>query len=115
MLTTDPALGTVTTNYTFDILNHLTQVSMPRGSNTQTRTFNYLSGSTVTGLLLSVTAPESGTTTYTYNTNHTLATMTDAKGQQFSYSYDSLNRVTQISVGGNVVRTFIYDTNTLDG
>ena len=110
----DPVLGTVTTNYTFDILNHLTQVSMPRGSNTQTRTFNYASGSTVTGLLLSVTTPEKGTVTYTYNANQTLATKTDAKGQQFSYSYDSYNRLTQIKLGTNVLRTFMYDNNTLD-
>ncbi len=40
----DPTLGTVSTNYTYDILNHLIQVSMPRGANTQTRTFNYLTG-----------------------------------------------------------------------
>jgi hypothetical protein len=31
---------------TYDILNHLTQVSMPRGSNTQTRTFNYIDPAT---------------------------------------------------------------------
>jgi len=37
---TDPSLGTVTTTYTYDMLNHLTGVSMPRGSTTQTRTFN---------------------------------------------------------------------------
>ena len=37
----DPTLGLVSTNYTYDILNHLIQVSMPRGANTQTRTFNY--------------------------------------------------------------------------
>ncbi len=43
----DPALGTVSTNYTYDMLNHLIQVSMPRGSNTQTRTFNYITGTTV--------------------------------------------------------------------
>src|ERR1700741_1007827 len=90
----DPVQGTVTTNYTFDILNHLIQVSMPRGSNTQTRTFNYVSGSTVTRVLFRVTTPESGTTAYTFRTNHTVATATDAKGQQFSYTYDSLNRVT---------------------
>ena len=41
----DPALGTVSTNYTYDMLSHLIQVSMPRGSNTQTRTFNYTTGS----------------------------------------------------------------------
>jgi YD repeat-containing protein len=41
---TDPNLGTVSTNYTYDMLGHLTQVSMPRGATTQTRTFHYTSG-----------------------------------------------------------------------
>src|ERR1019366_9954096 len=30
--------GTLTTSYTYDWMNHVTQVSMPRGSTTQTRT-----------------------------------------------------------------------------
>ncbi len=110
----DPTLGTVSTNYTYDMLNHLTNVSMPRGSNTQTRTFNYLTGTTVGIDLLSATNPENGTVTYTYNSDHTLHTKTDAKGQVFTYSYDSYKRLTQIMVGTTVLRTFIYDTNTLD-
>src|SRR6202022_4305887 len=42
----DPALGNVNTQYVYDILNHLMQVIMPRGSNTQTRTFNYIPSGT---------------------------------------------------------------------
>jgi RHS repeat-associated protein len=110
----DPALGTVSTNYTYDMLNHLIQVSMPRGSNTQTRTFNYITGTTVGTNLLSATNPENGTVTYTYNSDNTLHTKTDAKGQVFTYSYDSYKRLTQVEVGSTVLRTFMYDTNTLD-
>ncbi len=110
----DPSLGTVTTSYAYDILNHLIQVSMPRGSNTQTRTFNYLTGTTVGIDLLSATNPENGTVTYTYNSDHTLHTKTDAKNQVFTYLYDSYKRLTSISVGSTVLRTFMYDTNTLD-
>jgi YD repeat-containing protein len=110
----DPTLGTVSTNYTYDILNHLIQVSMPRGSNTQTRTFNYNTGTTVGTNLLSATNPENGTVTYTYNSDSTLHTKTDAKSQVFTYSYDSYKRLTQIMVGSTVLRTFMYDTNTLD-
>src|SRR5208282_598139 len=94
--------------------NHLIQVSMPRGSNTQTRTFNYLTGTTVGINLLSATNPENGTVTYTYNSDNTLHTKTDAKSQVFTYSYDSYKRLTQIMVGSTVLRTFMYDTNTLD-
>jgi len=114
---TDPTLGQVSTNYTYDMLNHLITVSMPRGSNTQTRTFNYIpSGTTTVGAyLLSATNPENGAVSYAYNSNGTLASKTDAKGQVFTYSYDSYNRLHQVFVGGVLLRTFMYDTNTLDG
>ncbi|HTR35829.1 MAG TPA: RHS repeat-associated core domain-containing protein [Bryobacteraceae bacterium] len=115
----DPALGNVTTTYTYDVLNHLAGVSVPRGAYTQTRTFNYTSSHTVGAFLLSATNPENGTVTYTYNGNHTLASKTDAKGQQLTYQYDSYNRLTSVTWanapgGAQVLRTFIYDTNTID-
>src|SRR5712692_9842871 len=100
----DPSLGTVSTNYTYDILNHLIQVSMPRGANTQTRTFNYNPSTTTVGIdLLSATNPENGTITYTYNSDHTLATKVDANNHHFAYQYDSYKRLTKISVGGTVL------------
>ncbi|MFN8008409.1 MAG: RHS repeat-associated core domain-containing protein [Terriglobia bacterium] len=43
-----------------------------------------------------MTHPESGTTSYTYNTDGTVATMIDAKNQKLAYVYDSFERVTQI-------------------
>ncbi len=116
----DPSLGLVLTNYTYDVMNHLIGVSMTRGSTTQTRTFNYNPSSTpttVTAFLQSATNPENGTVSYTYNaTSNTLATKTDAKGQQFNYSYDSYNRLTSVSVGSSsptTLRTYYYDTNPL--
>ena len=105
------------TYYTYDVLNHLTGVSMTRGSVTQTRTFNYIDP--VAGkpsvFLRSATNPENGTVSYTYNADGTLASKTDAKSQVFSYGYDSYKRVVTVSVGGVLLRTFIYDTNSLDG
>src|SRR5229473_1028471 len=111
----DPTYTTVTTAYSYDMLNHLTQVSMPRGSTTQTRSFNYTSGTTVGAHLLSATNPENGTVSYTYNTDHTLNTKTDAKGQVFSYTYDGYKRLLTVSVGSNLLRTYSYDTNPYDG
>jgi YD repeat-containing protein len=77
------------TYYTYDTMEHLTQVSMTRGSITQTRTFNYDPG---THLLTSETHPETGTTYYTYTadsfTNDLLTTKTDYKGQVTQYKYD---------------------------
>ncbi len=114
VLEPDPTYTTVTTTYTYDMLNHLTQVSMPRGSTTQTRSFNYTSGTVVGAHLLSATNPENGTVTYTYNSDHTLATKTDANGQQFTYTYDSYKRLLTVSVGGTLLRTYSYDTNPYD-
>ena len=92
--------GTLTTTYTYNQYNQLYQVSMPRGGTTQTRTFNYgaVAGSGIWSLQ-SVTNPENGTVTNSYNTvgNTQLATKTDALGQKIAYSYDNYGRVTQVS------------------
>jgi RHS repeat-associated protein len=119
----DPTPGTVVqTQYTYDVLNHLTGVSMPRGATTQTRTFNYNSltspTTVVTGFLQTAKNPENGTVTYTYNTNGTLASKTDAKNQQLTYQYDAYNRLTSVTWANNprgtdVLRTYYYDTNPL--
>jgi YD repeat-containing protein len=71
VLEPDPSLGNVNTVYSYDVLNHLIGVSMPRGTNTQTRTFSYTNSSHVVGgFLLSATNPENGTVSYTYNSNN---------------------------------------------
>ncbi len=88
----NPAGGSdYVTSYTYDLLTHLTQLSMPRPTGTQTRTFVY---DPTTQRLTSETHPESGTKTYAYNTDGTLATRIDAKGQKTVYSYDSYERLT---------------------
>jgi YD repeat-containing protein len=89
---TDPTLGAVNTNYSYDVLNRLRTVSMPRGSTTQTRTFTYTGG-----LLTSATNPENGTVNRYYNGDNTLNYKVDAKGQATVYSYDWYKRVIQIS------------------
>jgi RHS repeat-associated protein len=92
---------------------------MPRGSTTQTRTFNYTTSNVVGAFLLSATNPENGTVSYTYNSTNTLASKTDAKGNQLTYQYDSYNRLTSVTwanapAGAQVLRTYYYDTNPLD-
>src|SRR5215469_10012298 len=103
-------------------MGHVTQVSMPRGSTTQTRTFVYDNA----GRLTSATNPENGTVTYTYNATNTLATKTDAKGQQTVYTYDGKNRVTEVQrmipqyQGGPLYEdacqrvVYTYDTNPVN-
>jgi len=108
--------GTLLTTYTYDQLNHLTQVAMPRntinGMKTQTRTFAYNSTSYSTVnlpalWLTSATNPENGTVSYTYNADGTLATKTDANGNPETYTYDAYQRLTAIP---DRQQTFTYDT-----
>jgi RHS repeat-associated protein len=84
--------GTLTTSYAYDWMNHVSQVTMTRGSTTQTRTFTYNDQ----GDLTSSVTPESGTVSYYYNPNHTLWYKHDANGQDTVYTYDSALRVTEI-------------------
>src|SRR5260370_33547267 len=90
---TDPTLGPVTTAYTYDMLSHLTRVSMTRNGTPQTRTFNYTSGTTVGAHLLTATNPENGLVNYTYNPPHTLNTKTHPKGPVFTYTYHGHKRL----------------------
>jgi RHS repeat-associated protein len=111
----DPTYGLVSTNYTYDVLDHLTQVQMQRGSTTQYRTFNYTSGGVTGGDLLSAANPENGTVFYTYNAIHKLATKVDVRGTHFAYTYDSFNRLHTVEApAGNVLRTYTYDANAID-
>jgi RHS repeat-associated protein len=118
----NPASGAdYVTTYTYDLLNHLTQVSMPRPTGTQTRTFVY---DPATQRLTSETHPESGTKSYTYNADGTLASRKDAKGQVTKYSYDSYQRLTMKQYFPNPSYPTLedlcqrvtqnYDTNSLD-
>ncbi len=115
---TDPSLGVVYTAYAYDVLNHLTNVWMTRGSTEQARAFNYNNGTTVTGFLQRATNPENGTVNYTYSGN-LLASKTDAKNQKLTYQYDTYNRLTSVTwannpLGSQVLRTYYYDTNPLN-
>jgi len=101
-----------------NLLNKLTGVNMPRGSVTQTRTFNY---NLTTGWLTSATNPETGTVSYTYNADGSLASKTDAKNQPTTYTYDNYGRLTQASTNNPYGQpipdssyTYYYDSNPLD-
>ena len=109
----NPAGGTLVTLYTYDSLNHLTRVSMTRGSATQVRTFTY---DPTTQRLSSATTPESGTVQFTYNADGTLLWKIDAKGQKTQYGYDTHGRVTSVNYAPDGVTqdvcqrvTYTYD------
>ena len=113
-----PEGGNHQTYYTYNVLNQLTQVQMPRGGVTQYRTFNY---NLTTGRLTSATNPENGTVSYTYNPDGTPLRKTDARGA-IEFSYDQYQRVTQKHVytwdpnneDPCAHVDFYYDTNPLE-
>jgi YD repeat-containing protein len=57
----------------------------------------------------------SGKVSYTYNSDGTIQTKTDAKGTVTEYSYDWYKRVQQVKVGANVLYTYTYDTAAFPG
>jgi RHS repeat-associated protein len=112
----NPPSGTLTTTYTYDWMNHVTGVSMPRSGTTQNRSFVYDN----VGRLTSATNPENGTVSYAYNSDNTLQKKTDARAQQTVYTYDSLKRLTMMQYyplgtanpeDGCQRVTYSYDTN----
>jgi RHS repeat-associated protein len=90
----NPAGGAdLETTYAYTIRGQLHTATMTRGGDTQVRTFVY---NATTGRLESVTKPETGTTTYAYNTDGTVLHTIDAKNQKTEFTYDALKRVTAI-------------------
>lgn len=85
--------GSLFTNYTYNSFGKLITATMTRNGVTQTRTWDY---DPATQRLLSVSLPETGITSYTYDAQGLVASKTDAKGQRIEYTRDAYNRVTQI-------------------
>jgi len=104
----------ITSTYTYNVLNKLTNISNGYMVTTagvtyppQTRTYNYDS----LGRPTSVSAPESGATTYTYFDFGGVQTRTDARGIVTTYGYDGLNRLATISYSdGTPTVTDVYGT-----
>ena len=77
--------------YTYDALNHMTQIEVNDGGWTQAhkqyRTFTYDGY----GRTVSETTPEAGTVSYTYTANDLTATRTDARGKTVMMTYNTRN------------------------
>ncbi|MFO0586933.1 MAG: FG-GAP-like repeat-containing protein [Polyangiaceae bacterium] len=91
------------TNFAYDGLGRRTQISDAAG--TTTTAYDWL------GRVTSVTSPDRGTVTSTYNTSGWLAQTTDARGVTTTYTYDALGRVTKKEGGGDTVE-MTYDDAT---
>lgn len=120
--------GTLTTLYTYDVLDDLQKVTQQGNRTTDSprnRSFTYDSLSR----LLCSSNPEnstascpatpigtyvSGTTGYSYDANGNLQSKTDARGVTTSYYYDLLNRLTSKTYSDNTTpwACYLYDTAT---
>jgi RHS repeat-associated protein len=109
------------TNYSYDALGNLAQVNQGN----QLRSYKYDALSRMTNEKIpeqgDPTQPNQWTTTYTYTSANAAATRTDARGVITTYSYDTLNRVSQVSyntVSGVTTAptvTYTYDTDPTYG
>jgi RHS repeat-associated protein len=90
-LTWNGASVYATTLYTYNARDQITQINQAN----QFRTFEYDGY----GRLWRRTTPEQGATTYTYNMDDTLNTVTDARGATTTYGYNYRHLVTSISYG----------------
>jgi RHS repeat-associated protein len=121
---TSPVTG-YWTKYTYDALNHLVGVSQNAQStgSQQARTYAFDD----LGRMTSESNPESGTTTYTYDSDTTCGTYkgdlvkkVDAVGNVMCYKYDALHRLinTFVSSGSYASSTpykyFVYDAATVN-
>lgn len=108
---------TYTTDYTYDLLNRLTQVwdaASPR--NLTTMTYDWL------GRKIAMSDPDLGAWSYAYDNAGNLTRQTDAKNQTTCFYYDSLNRLKGKNYRGDpncpptdpgtYAVTYTYDTGT---
>jgi RHS repeat-associated protein len=105
------------TEYRYDTLGRLSSVVMPRTNGVQRRTFKYDAG----GRPVFRHHAESGPQKMTYNSDGTLASKIDAKGQREVFSRDSYKRITAVTrydakgvVQPNETVSYFYDTNPFD-
>jgi RHS repeat-associated protein len=101
----DPFNGSgAPTLYAYNGQDQLTQVTDP-GSLVTSYTVNGH------GEVISQLSPDTGSTTFTYDPASNLKTKLDARSIQATYSYDAINRLTQIIYPGETV-TYTYDSCT---
>jgi RHS repeat-associated protein len=100
------AIGTYALSY--DNLGRLT------GTSTQyaflpSQTFTKSYGYDAAGNRTSFTDPQSGETSYVYDTLNRLESLTSLQSQQFTFGYDNLGRRTSLSRPNGVTTSYTYD------
>ncbi len=100
----EPSSANALTQLDYDVQDNLVSVTDPNGGQT-----SYVYDDL--GNLLSVSSPDTGVKVFTHDEAGNTSTMTDAKAQLFSYSYDALRRITLADAPGTADDvSYIYDT-----
>jgi len=111
------------TKYSYNPLGQITGVTQnAQSSTTQTRTYVY----DLMGRLTSETNPESGTTTYVWDTSYPplgcgtpsagdISAIAHADGRGLCFAHDSLHRMTGEGTSDLLCRFFVYDSATVNG
>jgi RHS repeat-associated protein len=98
---------TGTYNLSYDNMGRLTGTSTTYSflSGTFTNAYTYDAASNRTGL----TAPDSSTNTYSYDTLNRLTTLANSWAGSFGFGYDALSRRTQMTRPNSVTTNYSYD------
>ena len=120
--------GSISAEYTYDLVGKILQVNDPTGTygfaydnmgrltgttttysflpNTPyTNAYSYDADSNRTGF----TAPDGSTNTYTYDTLNRLTTLANSWAGSFGFSYDALSRRTQMTRPNGIATNYSYD------
>jgi RHS repeat-associated protein len=99
----DPVNGAASpTLYAYNARDQLTAVTDPKGLSTTYATNGH-------GELMAQSSPDTGVTGFTYDPASNLKAKLDARGITANYTYDALNRITQIAFPDETV-TYTFDS-----
>ncbi|MCP4367236.1 MAG: RHS repeat protein, partial [Deltaproteobacteria bacterium] len=99
--------GVGMTNYQYDDLYRLTQVTQPSAAGGPPSVVGY--GYDAVGNQTHLIYPNNQVVTYTYGSGNRLDTVTDWKNGQFGYNYDDANRLTALTLPNGVSSAYSYD------
>jgi RHS repeat-associated protein len=98
-----------TWSFTYDNMNRLTQTTSKYGFMSGRNTFTVKYGYDAASNRTSLTDPENGFTQYTYDTLNRLTNLQDFQSHNFGFSYDQLSRRTQLTRPNGVSTNYTYD------
>ena len=98
-----------TWSFAYDNINRLTQTTTKYGFLSSRNTFTVGYGYDAASNRTSLTDPENGLTQYTYDTLNRLTNLQDFQSHNFGFSYDQLSRRTQLTRPNGVNTNYTYD------